>query len=47
VYDIGENSDCSVDARVSDNVADLVALFARFRALVARHAPWLTIRYAF
>jgi spore photoproduct lyase len=27
VYDIGENSDCSVDARVSDNVADLVALF--------------------
>jgi hypothetical protein len=20
---------------------------ARFRALVARHAPWLTIRYAF
>jgi spore photoproduct lyase family protein len=27
VYDIGENSDCSVDALVSDNVADLVALF--------------------
>ncbi|HVE62381.1 MAG TPA: spore photoproduct lyase family protein [Mycobacteriales bacterium] len=27
VYDIGENSDCSVDARVSDNVADLIALF--------------------
>src|SRR3954454_9510582 len=25
VYDIGENSDCSVDALVSDNVADLVA----------------------
>ncbi|GAA4981520.1 spore photoproduct lyase family protein [Kineococcus glutinatus] len=28
VYDLGENSDCSVDALVSDNVADLVALFA-------------------
>jgi spore photoproduct lyase family protein len=27
VYDIGENSDCSVDALVSDNVADLVAAF--------------------
>jgi spore photoproduct lyase len=29
VYDIGENSDCSVDALVSDNVRDLVALFRR------------------
>jgi spore photoproduct lyase family protein len=29
VYDIGENSDCSVDATLSDNVADLVALFRR------------------
>jgi spore photoproduct lyase family protein len=28
VYDIGENSDCSVDAMVSDNVRDLVDLFA-------------------
>jgi spore photoproduct lyase family protein len=28
VYDIGENSDCSVDAEVSDNVEDLVRLFA-------------------
>jgi spore photoproduct lyase family protein len=28
VYDIGENSDCSVDALVSDNVADLIAMFA-------------------
>ncbi|KDN18010.1 spore photoproduct lyase family protein [Amycolatopsis rifamycinica] len=28
VYDIGENSDCSVDALVSDNVADLIDLFA-------------------
>ncbi|MGY1914476.1 spore photoproduct lyase family protein [Blastococcus sp. SYSU DS0973] len=27
VYDIGENSDCSVDALVSDNVADLVTTF--------------------
>jgi spore photoproduct lyase len=29
VYDIGENGDCSVDAAVSDNVHDLVDLFAR------------------
>jgi spore photoproduct lyase family protein len=29
LYDIGENSDCSVDATISDNVADLVALFRR------------------
>ncbi|MBT1192368.1 spore photoproduct lyase family protein [Rhodococcoides kroppenstedtii] len=28
VYDIGENSDCSVDATVSDNVADLIRAFA-------------------
>ncbi len=28
VYDIGENGDCSVDALVSDNVRDLVGLFA-------------------
>ncbi len=27
VYDIGENSDCSVDAQISDNVRDLVVLF--------------------
>ena len=27
VYDIGENSDCSVDALLSDNVEDLVRLF--------------------
>ncbi len=27
VYDIGENSDCSVDAAISDNVRDIVALF--------------------
>jgi spore photoproduct lyase len=29
VYDIGENSDCSADLLISDNVRDLVALFAR------------------
>jgi hypothetical protein len=29
VYDIGENGGCSVDAAVSDNVRDLVDLFAR------------------
>jgi spore photoproduct lyase family protein len=29
VYDIGENSDCSVDAAVAGNVRDLVELFAR------------------
>jgi spore photoproduct lyase len=28
VYDLGENGDCSVDAMVSDNVRDHVALFA-------------------
>ena len=27
VYDVGENGDCSVDALISDNVRDLVALF--------------------
>jgi spore photoproduct lyase family protein len=27
VYDVGENGDCSVDATISDNVRDLVALF--------------------
>ncbi|MFD6415523.1 spore photoproduct lyase family protein [Streptomyces sp. NPDC060194] len=27
VYDIGENGDCSVDALVCDNTADLIALF--------------------
>jgi spore photoproduct lyase family protein len=29
VYDIGENGDLSVDAMISDNVRDLVALFAK------------------
>ncbi|CAA9579006.1 MAG: Spore photoproduct lyase [uncultured Thermomicrobiales bacterium] len=27
VYELGTNSDCAVDAKVSDNIADLVALF--------------------
>ena len=29
VYDIGENGDCAVDALISDNVRDYVALFRR------------------
>jgi spore photoproduct lyase len=29
VYDLGENGDCSVDALISDNVRDLVDLYAR------------------
>ena len=39
VYDIGENSDCSVDAEVSDNVDDLVALF---RGLPSAKASFAT-----
>lgn len=39
VYDIGENSDCSVDALVSDNVADLVATF---RSLPTAKASFAT-----
>ncbi|MGN6331026.1 MAG: spore photoproduct lyase family protein [Motilibacteraceae bacterium] len=39
VYDIGENSDCSVDATVSDNVRDLVELF---RALPTAKASFAT-----
>ena len=31
VYDIGENSDCSVEALVGDNVADLIATFRELR----------------
>ncbi|WP_030770824.1 spore photoproduct lyase family protein [Streptomyces sp. NRRL F-2664] len=38
VYDIGENSDCSVDALISDNVADLVRAFARWPAAKASFA---------
>ncbi|MEU1023231.1 spore photoproduct lyase family protein [Streptomyces sp. NPDC005904] len=39
VYDIGENGDCSVDALVSDNTADLVAAF---RALPTAKASFAT-----
>ncbi|MCW3011254.1 MAG: spore photoproduct lyase family protein [Solirubrobacterales bacterium] len=38
VYDIGENSDCSVDATICDNVADLVALFSRLPTAKASFA---------
>ncbi|MEV7590186.1 spore photoproduct lyase family protein [Streptomyces sp. NPDC089922] len=38
VYDIGENSDCSVDALVSDNTADLVAAFSRWPTAKASFA---------
>jgi spore photoproduct lyase len=44
VYDIGENSDCSVDAMVSDNVADLVDLFARLPNAKASFATKLVNR---
>jgi spore photoproduct lyase len=39
VYDIGENSDCSLDARISDNVHDLVDAF---RALPNAKASFAT-----
>ena len=38
VYDIGENSDCSVDAAVAGNVRDLVELFAGLRGAKASFA---------
>ncbi|HEX5740781.1 MAG TPA: spore photoproduct lyase family protein [Pilimelia sp.] len=38
VYDIGENSDCAVDARLSDNVRDLVTLFRDLPAAKASFA---------
>ena len=38
VYDIGENSDCSLDALLSRNVADLVDLFARLPTAKASFA---------
>jgi spore photoproduct lyase family protein len=44
VYDIGENSDCSVDALVSDNVRDLVDLFARVPNAKASFATKLVNR---
>jgi spore photoproduct lyase len=44
VYDIGENGDCSVDAAVSDNVRDLVDLFARLPGAKASFATKLVNR---
>jgi spore photoproduct lyase family protein len=44
VYDIGENSDCSVDAMVSDNVRDLVDLFGRLANAKASFATKLVNR---
>ena len=44
VYDIGENGDCSVDAAVSDNVRDLVDLFARLSHAKASFATKLVNR---
>lgn len=38
VYDIGENSDCAVDALISGNVADLVNVFARWPTAKASFA---------
>jgi spore photoproduct lyase family protein len=38
VYDIGENSDCSADALLGDNVHDLVDLFAGFGTAKASFA---------
>ncbi|GAA4799176.1 spore photoproduct lyase family protein [Streptomyces ziwulingensis] len=38
VYDIGENGDCSVDALISDNTADLVHAFRRWRTAKASFA---------
>ncbi len=44
VYDIGENSDCSLDAQVSDNVRDLVELFRRLPTAKASFATKLVNR---
>ncbi|MGW0161310.1 spore photoproduct lyase family protein [Mycobacterium sp. NPDC003323] len=44
VYDVGENSDCSVDDLVSDNVRDLVELFARLPNAKASFATKLVNR---
>lgn len=38
VYDIGENGDCSVDALICDNTADLVHAFARWPTAKASFA---------
>ncbi len=44
VYDLGENSDCSVDATISDNVRDLVTLFGRLPNAKASFATKLVNR---
>ena len=44
VYDIGENSDCSADALVSDNVRDLVALYRDLPTAKASFATKLVNR---
>ncbi|MEO9325394.1 spore photoproduct lyase family protein [Nocardioides sp. C4-1] len=44
VYDLGENGDCSLDAVVSDNVRDLVDLFARTDGAKASFATKLVNR---
>ncbi len=44
VYDLGENSDASVDAMVSDNVADLVAAFRDLPTAKASFATKLVNR---
>ncbi len=38
VYDIGENNDCSVDALISENTADLVQAFSRWPTAKASFA---------
>ncbi|MEV5734596.1 spore photoproduct lyase family protein [Streptomyces sp. NPDC052292] len=38
VYDVGENGDCSVDALISDNTADLVRAFRRWPTAKASFA---------
>ncbi|MFG2813537.1 spore photoproduct lyase family protein [Streptomyces sp. NPDC048410] len=38
VYDTGENGDCSVDALISDNTADLIAAFRRWPTAMASFA---------
>ncbi|MFF8833286.1 spore photoproduct lyase family protein [Streptomyces sp. NPDC015131] len=38
VYDIGENNDCSVDALISDNTADLIHAFTRWPTAKASFA---------
>ncbi|MFJ7206115.1 spore photoproduct lyase family protein [Streptomyces sp. NPDC098789] len=38
VYDVGENSDCSVDALISDNVSDTIRAFARWPSAKASFA---------